>query len=992
MPAQKDDSETPRAAKPNKWVEATRKAEHYDGDYEGLDQRLEVALDALLYHPRNRRWYQRLYRKGAFQRVGKGLAGIFRWRKGPISDLDLHFCGISHLDAAWLWPVVDTKRRAIKTFYKAVEHCEEFPFLTFAETSPQFYAWVKEYDPGLWERVKAKVARGRIEITGGMWIEPDLDMPSGEALVRQRLYGQLFYLREFSKMPALASLEDVFGFPWSLPQIMVKSGAKYFWTTKTHWSDANGWPVAYYRWRGIDGSELFTYNFTFLFDAIANARRFRKEARYPRPGAEQTRIHSHLTNAEIEAKFSEDPTDFNHTMGVFYGLGDGGRGPTEVEVMLADAFVQAYGGQHVSQHEFFAAQEKKVGDRYLVWDDEMYLEFHRATKVTQVAVKHYNRRAECWLSAAEAAHAVVNLLPAAAGAGSGTGADSGKGATPDSSSRASPAPRVPLDKPAWFEAWRKVLFNQFHDILPGTSIPDVYYQAHREQRAAIRAAKALARRSLQVVARAPDEVVIFNPFNWTRSDYLSCPARRALYYVEDLPGLALRRVKLADIKVSPGILNTVRDRETPADPHVFANPVLRATLDWRDGALLSLVLRSKNKELLATSGEGSGTPTLRGGLRVFREQPRTRWKAWNFDKYYPTKKVPVRVVEPPRLERHPDGTRALVTFYQFLDSTATVRVFARPRDRVLHVHIHTDVRDPKILVKYFIPIALESEDVTCAIPYAAIDRKRVKRTEREKAKWEMNMQKWVDVSDQDAGLAILNDNRYGVSVTPKGVYVSLTRTPKYPGVSPLYGATRLLPPDARPKYTDLKPFDFRLGLFPHEGRWQDAHAWREAENFNQPLLVDPPVEGSPVPAPGRSKTPLSPDSATGSAAGSATTPGTRVALPEDQSFLHVEAGNIFVGALKPSEWCGDALETLADHPDWTWDARSFICRLVELEGHRTTTRLQFHEGLAIRGVEEVDLLERDWDPTLARALEVADHACALTFTPWEIKTLRVRLA
>jgi alpha-mannosidase len=737
-----------------------------------------------------------------------------------------------------------------------------------------------------------------------------------------------------------------------LPQILIKSGAETFWTTKIFANDKNPWPFSNFTWKGIDGSEIYTYAFTYNWDGVGNNGRFRRTNRYPASEFNRSIVDSHMMRSEIESRFTKDPTDFNKNMPVFYGLGDGGRGPLELEIMFADSLAQMQGGKHVTQQEFFSMQKGIIGDRQFVWDDELYLEFHRGTKTTQVEVKHYNRRAECWAIAAENLLTIMNVLYS------------------DVSS---------LDKQKLFEMWRKILFNQFHDILPGSSIPDVYQLAIKEQNAAINQAQLFILDCLKFISCDSDEILVFNPYNWKRSEYLTIGQR--LFYIENMPGLSIQRLKLNKIEQDQALWNPIT--ETPTE-FIIENEYLQAIIRKDSGTLISLYSKTMQKEFLKTEGTYR---SLGSGFRVFREQPQN-WPAWNIDHYYFQKKVPVNVQNPARITIRNDGVKQVTCDYQFLNSIGTINFYLRSRDQMLQISIHTDMHDGKILVKYFIPINLKSEDVRCEIPYASVVRKRIPHTEFEKAKWEINTHKWIDISDDDCGLTIFNNNRYGFNATGKGVYITLTRTPVYPGVSPLYGSTRTLPKDKRPKYTDLVQFDYDFALFPHKESWVNYNKkfnetiWQLGQDFNLPLVSSLGLHEilGDIPTGSRQNDPP------------------RIFSKESslkESFIESSDKNIKIGSIKVPEWSGNDLNQLEEPQSWTWDKKTFIVRLVELNGESTHTTISFHSRLRIASIKEVNLLEMSSkDHTIELKIQNTNNrgSVELDFHKFEIKTLQIHLS
>jgi alpha-mannosidase len=901
--------------------------------YAEAEIRLEAMVDALMYHPHHRRGYLHNYQTGVYIRRFRRWRNIFRKKFGTLQDFRLWFCGVSHLDAAWLFPVVDTKERAYKTFYKAVEHCKEFPFFTFAQTTPQYYDWIRCYDPKLWTEVKDLVKAGRIELTGGMWVEPDLDMPCGEALVRQRLYGQLFFLREFGYYPTMESLLDVFGFPWSLPQILVKSGATSFWTTKC----AGSMPVTHYYWRGIDGSEIFSFQFPYNWDSLQSSDSFRRKARYPEPGHEGTVLNSSKSNSEMASHLSKDPNNFNRNFAVFYGLGDGGRGPMEIEIIFADSLAQLHHGKHTNQHYYMEMCRGLIGKRFLIWDDEMFLHMHHGTKTTQSRIKANNRIAESRILSAEPLFVLMNML----NPGSFT-----------------------INKTEWFGIWQKILFNQFHDILPGSSIPDVYVLARKEQTQAIENANALISRALNRILCASDEAVIYNSLNWFRSEYLDREqsGQHEILYLDKIAPFSIQRSKLSILRCDPKELDCISQFQTD---FILENDHLRALIRIQTGTLISLIHKQTGVELISCE---NSQQKLGAGFRVFKDLPQSRWKAWDIDKQYAKKKIKINSNKPAYIVTTASGERRIRANYSFGKSQLAAEFGLRPKDTGLRLQLFTDLRDPQILVKYFLPLRLNADKVTAEIPYGAIARPRIKRTETERLKWETCMQKWIDISDpptphlpEGIGLTITNNNRYGFSATRKGIYLTLTRTAEYPGISPLYGSTRVLPPDQRPKFTDMEPFEYYFRLIPHVGTWQTAHTWRDGYNLNTPLVIHTPATAA---ASNKSE------------------------LLCESGFILIDQPNLLVGALKPSEWCGPDLTQNPDQHNWSWDGKTWILRIIEQEGTACSTKIHFMPSVAIQAVIETDLLEQ---PVSRTSLPIQENTISVSFTPWEIKTFRIHI-
>ncbi|BDI22295.1 glycoside hydrolase family 38 C-terminal domain-containing protein [Herbiconiux sp. L3-i23] len=345
----------------------------------------------------------------------------------PGSALHVTAVGHAHIDSAWLWPTRETMRKVARTFSNVVDLIERDPEFVFAASSAQQYLWLKQSQPELFERVRAAVASGRFRPVGGMWVESDTNMPSGEALARQFVQGKKFFLEEFGIESDEVWLPDSFGYSAALPQIARAAGARYFVTQKPSWNETNRIPYSTFHWEGIDGSRLFTH--------LPPAETYNSDL-----GA--------LDLARTERVFSEKGSA-REVMGLF-GWGDGGGGPTREMLAQAARKRDLEGSPRVSlgdPHSFFEAAEAELTSPP-VWVGEMYLELHRGTLVSQQKTKRGNRHSEALLRQAELWAATAAIL------------------------RGTEYPAAELQ-----DAWRTVLLLQFHDILPGTSIAWVHQDA-----------------------------------------------------------------------------------------------------------------------------------------------------------------------------------------------------------------------------------------------------------------------------------------------------------------------------------------------------------------------------------------------------------------------------------------------------------------------------------------------------------------------------------
>ncbi|MBD3646177.1 MAG: alpha-mannosidase, partial [Pseudomonadales bacterium] len=360
----------------------------------------------------------------ARQRLGKELS-----RPAKDSALRVSAIGHAHMDVAWLWPLRETVRKCARTFSTALRMMEEYPDYHFGASQPQLYQMIKDAYPSLYRDIKKAVAGGRWEVQGGMWVESDCNIPSGESLVRQVLHGKRFFMKEFGIEVDFLWLPDVFGYSAALPQILKKSRINYFTTHKLNWNQFNKFPHHTMHWQGIDGTGIFAH---FMagndYNVPCTPRAFMNYERENRDG---------------------DRT--GHAL-CLYGIGDGGGGPGRTHIEWAQLARDLEDLPRVTMEkaaDFFPRAERDAND-LMTWVGELYFEYHRGTYTTHGLVKKMNRRLELLIRDVEIAW---SQLPA----------------------RDYPAGE--LDR-----LWKVILLNQFHDIIPGSSITLVYEEAHAQYR------------------------------------------------------------------------------------------------------------------------------------------------------------------------------------------------------------------------------------------------------------------------------------------------------------------------------------------------------------------------------------------------------------------------------------------------------------------------------------------------------------------------------
>jgi alpha-mannosidase len=654
---------------------------------------------------------------------------------------ELSAVGHAHLDTAWLWPLEETWRKLVRTTTTQLRLLDEYPEHVFAHSQAQHYAWLRERAPALFARVREAVEAGRWIPVGGSWIEPDCNLPSGESLARQFLYGQRFFQEAFGRRSTAFWNPDVFGYTAQLPQLMREAGITRFLTQKLSWNRFTSPESHTFTWEGLDGSSVLTHF----------------------PPADTYNAEATVEELRRSAADYKDHGRSRHSLLVF-GHGDGGGGPTRemLERLRRAGDVAGLPRTVVrSPDAFFDDLEADASDLRTVVG-ELYLEFHRGTYTTQAAIKRGNRRGESALHDAE-------LLSAL---------------------RLESYPREELGR-----LWRVLLLNQFHDILPGSSITEVNERARRDLEEVEAGAEALCRAALG----AGDVPV--NTRGWPRRE------------VAPAPGGELALVQLppygAGEIVAPEADRVSAERLTDGSV-VLANEHLRAVVA-PDGTVTSLIHGGR---------EALSAPANR--LELYDDEP-TRWDAWELDPVH----LETRRDLPPaagiaEVREHP--LRAEVVFDRGL-IRQTIRLDAASRR--LEIHSEVDWEEDHKVLKVAFPLAVHAPEATYEVAFGAVRRPTHASTQADLARFEVPGHRWADLSEHGFGVAVLTDSKYGYSAFGDTLRVTLLRAPRLPD------------PEA-----DRGRHAFAYALLPHAGGWQDGGVVAEAAAFNSPIRWSDAAPGS----------------------------------------------------------------------------------------------------------------------------------------------------
>ena len=798
--------------------------------------------------------------------------------------------GHAHIDSAWLWPARETVRKCARTFSTALGLLERYPDYHFVCSQAQQHAWMKERYPELFARMQERAAKGDFEPVGSMWVEADCNVPSGESLVRQFLYGKRFFLDNYGVETTECWLPDAFGFPASLPQVIAQAGARAFITQKLSWSEADRYPHHSFWWEGIDGTRVLTHfppSDTYNGDFSVGQLRFgeRNFADHDRSGV------------------SLYP----------FGHGDGGGGPTE-EMLERAARVADLDGMpkvEMAPTRQFLDQLEEEGDGLASWVGELYLELHRGTYTTQARTKAGNRRGEVALYEAE-------LWSTLAGTGDERAA------------------RAALEG-----AWKTLLFNQFHDVLPGSSINWVAREAEEGHAEVLRTAGEVAGRSRDELAAsvgapwASRPLMVTNATSHDRQEVVELPealvaGATALVDVSGHAG-ALQRAEggglLAYVSV-PSCGWSVYDLSSSAGAATgedtvtagagwLENARLRVEVDG-DGMLASVYDKLAHREVLAPGERGNA-------LWLYDDDP-AQWDAWDIDEFYADRArvlsgaVSVEVVEQGPLRA---GVRVR---RRFGSSSLTQVVRLAAGSSRVDFETEVDWHERHKLLKAAFPVGVRAAHATYEIQFGSVERATHANTSWDRARFEVCGHRWADLSEPGYGVALLNDSKYGYHIWGNVMELSLLRSPTSPDPEADQGRHR-----------------FTYSLLPHAGDLVAGQVVEAGLALNVPLVA--------------------------SAAPGGTGQGGR---PATFSSVRFDRPGVVLSALKRAE-----------------DDDGVVMRFYEAHGSRGPVGVDL--AFPVASANRADLLEREGESVAVHATDGVAHL-DLDLRPFEIVTLKLHAA
>jgi alpha-mannosidase len=712
--------------------------------------------------------------------------------------------GHAHIDVAWLWPLQETERKMARTLSSQLALMKEYGEYKFIQSQPHLFWMLQRRYPAVYEEAKAAIKAGQLVPEGGMWIEADTNVSGGEALIRQFVRGKQYFKREFGVENELMWLPDVFGYSGAMPQIMKGCGIKYFATQKIFWAYNGGDPFPYntFTWEGIDGSEVLAHifnDYNSVTDPNALFQRWRQRVQ----------------------------KDGISTILLAFGYGDGGGGPTRNHLEFIRRAKDLEGVPKVritSPIEFFQDQERRgiPKDRYV---GELYFQAHRGTYTSQAKTKKNNRRAEFALREAELWGAAARI-------------------SGDREGRPYGYPAAALE-----EAWRTVLLNQFHDILPGSSIHRVYEEAEASHGEAIQAAQAAADSAKAVFVQPGEAVTVFNSLSWARRALIKLPAGASAAVDvagQDLPVQITADQAWAEVSAPSCGWTTVRltdDRRPTTDDRT-----VRATKSALENELLKIEFNDRG-EIISIFDKDSGRELAAGpcnSLKMYKDVPGA-WDAWDIDSMY--LETPVELPKAAAIEVVAEGPLVAVlrVARKLHNSTMTQKISLRRNSRRVDFTTTIDWQESHKMLKVAFPVNIHANEAIHEIQFGHIRRPNHTSRPFDANRFEVCNHKWSALAEENRGCAVLNDSKYGLNVLGNSINLTLLKSALAPDMT-----------------ADKGVQTFTYSFYAWNGSLADSDVVREAYELNVPAT-------------------------TVSGAGG------------EQSLFSVDAPNIIIEAVKPAE-------------------------------------------------------------------------------------------
>ena len=803
--------------------------------------------------------------------------------------------GHTHIDVAWLWTVAQTREKVARSFSTVLKLMEEYPEYIFMSSQPQLYKMLKEDHPKIYEKVKEKIKEGVWEPEGAMWLESDCNVTSGESLVRQIMHGKKFFKDEFDVDSKILWLPDVFGYSAALPQILKKSDVDYFMTTKIAWNQFNKIPHDTFMWKGIDGTEVLTHFITTTGPGQDRESHF-------------TTYNGHIQpDAVMGAWRRYQDKNLNNDVLISFGWGDGGGGAT-LEMLengrrLAKGIPGAPRVKMGTSLDYFKRLEEKVKDnnKLAKWNGELYLEYHRGTYTSMARNKRDNRKCENMYTAAEKLNSLAML-----------------------EGKAYPQENIN-------NSWETVLLNQFHDIIPGSSIKEVYDVTEVEYKELLENADSIINETKGFLASKINldnrSVVVNNTLGFERSDIATfeipvgmnnvavidengneivcqkIEGNKAIFFAKAVPANGYKSYTI--VEASNVNAESVKLTTTEAE-----NKFVKIKFDEK-GQIVSFIHKDQNRELLKNGAIGNE-------IQAFEDKPMC-FDNWDIDIYYKEKMWKIDDVQSIEVIEQGPVRSTLRVERKFLESTI-----------VQNIHIYNDIervdfetvidwKERDVLVKTAFPVEINASEATYEIQYGNVTRPTHNNTSWEVAAFEVCGHKWADLSEGDFGVSLLNNCKYGHDIKDGNMRLTLLKSSCDPN------------PDA-----DKEVHHLTYSIYSHNGDWKEGQTSQKAYELNTPFIttVEEAHKGE---------------------------------LPSTLSLANVDKDNVMIEVIKKAE-----------------DSDDLIVRMYEFHNKRSDVTLEFFKD--VKEIKECNLLEKDLEE-----LSPVGNKVNFTIKPYEIKTFKFKL-
>lgn len=811
---------------------------------------------------------------------------------GAPMDVSIIGVGHAHIDVAWLWTLGQTVRKSGRTFSNVLRLMEQFPDYKFSQSQAQLYQYTEQHYPDIFEQMKQRVQEGRWEAMGGTWVEPDCNAIGAESLARQFLLGRTYFRKHFGDVDTpVLWLPDTFGYSWALPQLIQQAGMKYFITHKMSWNQYNQMPHQFLWWQGLDGTRVLTHFLTtpsgweyLPYSTTYNGLVSAKEVFGTWNNFRQKETHNELITA--------------------YGYGDGGGGPTREMLENVEQLANHPGAPRVrpgTVREFMERAETEIADKLPVWNGEFYLEYHRGTYTSQSRNKRNNRKSEFLLHDAEFLASLATLMTGHA------------------------YPHEDIAK-----AWELICLNQFHDILPGSSIGPVYADSDKDYQIICQLGEKVREEAIRALAKAlPANTAVFAantiPFGGRRIGFLEGTLNDdtqlvdakanalttqiveggALVEIRDLEPYSV--VSLSEVAGKSLETGGVLSATQANDRIVLENALLRVEIN-ASGDVTRIYDKQADHEVLPPD-------TSANALLAFEDRP-MNFDAWDIDIFYEDRTEKVEGVESIQIVERGPLRAAVQIKRKYRSSAIHQNIYLYGDSRRIDFDTRIDWHEQHTLLKVAFPVNVLSPVATFDVQWGNVQRPTHRNTSWDWARFETCAHKWADLSEGNYGVAVLNDCKYGYDILDNVIRLTLLKSATNPDRNADQGEHVMI-----------------YSLLPHQGDWREE-VIPAAYDLNDPLILRR-VGG------GASNAKLA------------------------DSLVATSAPNVVIETIKLAE-----------------DGNGLIVRMYE--DHRNRGRVSVKAGFALAEAYHCNLLEEN-----EQSLAIRNNLVELDVRPYQIVTLRL---